>query len=289
VGSWSRIRYFWVNLQVLAVLNGLVILSSASPVPTPTAQYNQQYFQPTPRRVIEPQPSASSNYPQVAVQKRQTGYGYPSPTQSQQELDTAAQSLGDGSFARPTQPSGFGGGGGGRPGGNGNVRCQRIGGGGGDSYRFQCEVVRKEDITLKYEHILWLAGGSNGAPAVEIVVPNYRVEEIIKAGFKGGQVGGKQPINILLQRPEKTVAAEVDVPKQGQIEPEVNIQYEAPTNTQVHYPNDQAYRPLSGPILPPSRNWEGTSGAGENPNAQWNWRPSSKFTSIILYEHAALA
>jgi len=240
--------------QVFVVLHGLVLIS-ASPVPTPTAQYNQQYFQPAPRRQIDPQVAASSNFPQIAPQKRQSGYGYPQPTQPQQELDTAAQSFGDGSFARPTQPTGFGGGGGGggRPGGNGNVRCQRIGGG-ADSYRFQCEVVRKEDITLKYEHILWLAGSGGGAPAVEIVVPNYRVEEIIKAGFKGGAVGGKQPINILLQRPEKTVAAEVDVPKQGPIEPEVNIQYEAPTNTQVHYPNDQAYRPLSGPILPPPRN-----------------------------------
>jgi hypothetical protein len=43
------------------------------------------------------------------------------------------------------------------------------------------------------------------------------------------------------------------LPGPGKIEPEVNIQYEPATNTQVHYPNDQAYRPLSGPILPPAR------------------------------------
>ncbi len=228
-------------------------LFSASPIPAaqygpqPQQQHQQQQYYTA---------SASQNFPQVTPAKRQSGYGYPQP--SNPELDSAAQTFGDGSFARPSSGGRdqFGGGGN-SGGGNRNVRCSRVPSSSGpDAYKFQCEIIRKEDITLKYEHILWLAGSAGGsAPAVEIVVPNYRVEEIIKAGFKGGSSsGGKQPINILLQRPEKTVAAEVDqLPGPGKIEPEVNIQYEPATNTQVHYPNDQAYRPLSGPILPPAR------------------------------------
>jgi len=130
-----------------------------------------------------------------------------------------------------------------------NVECQRQEVGPG-KFKFVCDGVNKEQITLRSEHILWLTSDGNGPQVVDIEVPNYKIDELIKAGYKTTP-GGQTKINVLLKKPEQSAEAEVDVPKSSAAQPSVSLQYEAPSNQLVHFPNDKAYRPLSGPILPP--------------------------------------
>jgi len=178
----------------------------------------------------------SARPPQLEDQSLETG----SPTPYSQPPDFRCRNGGFEANCDPYPPP--------RP--IGNTRCDKVRTG-PNSYQFKCQILDPRAVTLKYEHILWL-GGQGGAPAVEIIVPNYRVEEIIKAGFKADPTGTiKQPIKILLQRPEKEVVASIDQSPQT-LAPEVNIQYESiPRPTIVHYPTDQQYRTLSGPLLPP--------------------------------------
>jgi len=139
------------------------------------------------------------------------------------------------------------GGGGGGPGAS--VECQRQEVGPGQ-FKFNCAGVNQEQITLRNEHILWLTSDGSGPQVLDIEVPNYKINELIKAGYKTS-AGGSTKINVLLRRPEQTADAEVDVPKSSAGQTSVNLQYEQPSNQLVHYPNDKPYRPLSGPILPP--------------------------------------
>jgi len=85
---------------------------------------------------------------------------------------------------------------------------------------------------------------------VNIEVPNYKIQELIKAGFKAGSQGSSS-INVLLKKPEQTVDAQVDKPKVLQGPPKVSITYEQPGKQTIHFPNDKQYSPLTGPILPP--------------------------------------
>jgi len=160
---------------------------------------------------------------------------------SQEQVGAAA-----GSFDQFSRPPGGGGGAGGN---NLNTECRRQEVGPGQ-FKFVCDGVQSDLITLRSEHILWLTS-ENGVPqVVDIEVPNYKIDELIKAGYKGG-AGGSTKINVLLKRPEQTADAEVDVPKGGAGSTSVNLQYEPPVSQKVHFPNDKQYRPLSGPILPP--------------------------------------
>jgi hypothetical protein len=104
--------------------------------------------------------------------------------------------------------------------------------------------------TISNEHILWLQGGDGAGQILDIEIPNYKIQELIKAGFKTSTVDGAQ-INVLLKRPETLVDAQVDVPKVIGGAPKVNIQYEPVQNQKIHFPNDQRYSTLTGPIEPP--------------------------------------
>jgi hypothetical protein len=168
---------------------------------------------------------------------------------SSAELSGAAGSF-EQSFSRPPQQGGgFGGGGGGGGGNNLNTECRRQEVGPGQ-FKFICDGVQSDLITLRSEHILWLTSDGNGPQVVDIEVPNYKIDELIKAGYKT-TAGGATKINVLLKRPEQTADAEVDVPKGAAGSTSVNLQYEPPVSQKVHFPNDKQYRPLSGPILPP--------------------------------------
>lgn len=113
-----------------------------------------------------------------------------------------------------------------------------------------CDGVAPELITLKSEHILWLTSDSSGPKVVDIEVPNYKIEELIKAGYKTAP-GGDTQINVLLKKPEQSAEAQVDAPNAVDGSTVVNLQYEAPSGERVHFPNDRQYSPLSGPISPP--------------------------------------
>jgi len=170
---------------------------------------------------------------------------------SSPELQGSAASFGQGAFASNQQQSfgAFGGAGGGAGGNNLNVECQRQEVSPG-RFKFVCEGVNRDAISLRSEHILWLTQNGGQPQIVDIEVPNYLIQEQIKAGFKAGEAGGST-INVLLKRPETSVDAQVDVPSVAGGPPKVNLQYEAVDKKLVHFPNDQAYSPLQGPILPP--------------------------------------
>jgi hypothetical protein len=185
-----------------------------------------------------------------------------------QELQGSAASFGQGSFAS-NQAQGFGGSGGGG-GNNLNVECQRQEVSPG-RYKFICEGVNKDAISLRSEHVLWLTQNGGEPQIVDIEVPNYKIEELIKAGFKAGASDGST-INVLLKRPETTVDAQVDVPSVAGGPPKVNLQYEAVDKKLVHFPNDQAYSPLQGPILPPL--------AGGRPQRQVQKNFSKPYSSV---------
>jgi hypothetical protein len=104
--------------------------------------------------------------------------------------------------------------------------------------------------SVQSEHILWLTQDGGKPQVVDIVVPNYKIVELIKAGFKPGSASESQ-INVLLKKPETTVDAQVDKPQTLQGPPIVKLKYEDVTKQLVHFPNDKPYSPLTGPILPP--------------------------------------
>jgi len=162
------------------------------------------------------------------------------------ELAGAGASFGESSYA--SRPGSFGASGGGS-GGNLNVECQRQEVSPG-RFRFVCEGVNKDAISLRSEHILWLQSNGGQQQVLDIEVPNYKIEELIKAGFKASAGQGPK-INVLLKKPEQTYDAQVDVPPSTAGEPSVSLQYEPVDKVVVHFPNDKPYSPLSGPILPP--------------------------------------
>jgi len=98
-----------------------------------------------------------------------------------------------------------------------------------------------------------LKGADGTAQQLDIVVPNYQLEELIRAAVKAGGKSGSTDINILLKRPETIY--DVQAQDSGAIKqspPSVSLQYEqVPTPVSLHYPTDQAYNPLSGPIREP--------------------------------------
>lgn len=131
------------------------------------------------------------------------------------------------------------------------VQCQRTETSPG-KYQFICSGVDPRAITLSSEHILWLKGPGAQSQQLDIVVPNYRVEELIRAALKAGS-GGSTNVNILLKKPETTydVQAQEGGSTPGS-KPVVNLQYEPVREpVSVHYPGEQAYNPLSGPIREP--------------------------------------
>jgi len=117
-------------------------------------------------------------------------------------------------------------------------------------YKFVCEGVDPATIALCSEHILWINGPSGQQQVLDIEVPNYKVEELIKAGFKPGSDGATQ-INILLKKPEQSYDAQIDELKVGQGAPTVNLQYQPVEKVKVHYPVDKPYSKLQEPLVAP--------------------------------------
>lgn len=130
-----------------------------------------------------------------------------------------------------------------------SVECKTSKGADG-KYKVDCSGANQDQLALRSEHILWLQGPAGEGTVLDIEIPNYKVQELIKAGFKTSAVEGPK-INLLLKKPEQTYDAQVDVPKADAGVPTVKLQYEAVDKTVVHFPNDKAYSPLQGPILPP--------------------------------------
>lgn len=127
------------------------------------------------------------------------------------------------------------------------VKCQRTETAPG-VYSFNC--IPTNPCVIQREDILWLKG-TGQAQQLNVVVPNYRLEEVIKAAFKS-TAGAGTNVNILLKRPQQSVDAEADVSIPPASAPEVNLEYEPiPSREVVHYPVDRPYRPLSGRILEP--------------------------------------
>ena len=119
-------------------------------------------------------------------------------------------------------------------------------------YKFSCVGVDQSLITLSSEHILWLKGAGGENQQLDVVIPNYRVEELIRAAVKGSQ-GGSTNVNILLQKPQTVYDVQAQDAVGGEpAQPSVNLQYEPVDKpTSLHYPTDKQYNPLSGPIREP--------------------------------------
>jgi len=181
------------------------------------------------------------------------GGSSPAPSQNYAELQGSAASFGPNSFASQQQSfgafGGGGGGGGGGAGGNLQVECKRQEVSPG-RFKFVCDGVNPNSIALRSEHILWLTGPEGQKQVVDIEVPNYKIEELIKAGFKSAPGEGTL-INVLLRKPEQSYDAQVDQVTSVAGTPSVNLQYEPVEKTLVHFPTDKAYSPLQGPLIPP--------------------------------------
>src|SRR5690348_3058569 len=74
------------------------------------------------------------------------------------------------------------------------IRCDRTETAPG-VYSFEC--VPTAPCIISREDVLWLKG-SQEAQELNVVVPNYRLEEVIKAAFKS-QAGAGAQVNILLK------------------------------------------------------------------------------------------
>jgi len=131
------------------------------------------------------------------------------------------------------------------PGGGGNCQSSRTRDGG---WKFTCNP--RSAPTLSSEHILWLQGPKGGKQIVDIEVPNYKIEELIKAGFKGSGDSATL-INVLLRRPQQLVDAQVEDIRSSFGAPQVQLQYEPVQAKTVHYPVDKPYSPLVGQLIPP--------------------------------------
>jgi len=134
----------------------------------------------------------------------------------------------------------------------GVIQCQMQDTGSGN-YKFVCDGANRESISLRSEHILWLQGPEGHQQVVDVEIPNYRIEELIQAGFKQGEGSSGTLINLLLRRPEQSYDAQVDQLDltKSIVQPSVQLQYEPVTKTVVHYPTDKRYSPLQGPLTPP--------------------------------------
>lgn len=166
------------------------------------------------------------------------------------ELQGSAASFGQSSFASQSFGGGFSSGGGGGQGGNLQVECRRQEVSPG-RFKFVCEGVNPNSISLRSEHILWLEGPEGQKQVVDIEVPNYKIEELIKAGFKSKPGESGTLINVLLKKPEQSYDAQVDQITSIAGTPSVNLQYEPVQPVKVHFPVDKPYSPLQGPIEQP--------------------------------------
>jgi len=219
---------------VLFLLQGSILLTSARP------QYN--YNAPTTQAAYGPAPTQQAGAPGCCGNEPGAQPAYNNEAYADAQTNA-------GSYQNP-----------GGSGGNLNVKCEKRPGPGG-KLSFICRPLSPELITLKSEHVLWLPGPKGGGQALEIEVPNYRVDELIKAGFKKSQGGGSTRINVLLRKPEQAYGAVAEETPSIDSDAEVNLQYEPVGPVQiVHFPNDKQYNPLSGPILPPD-NGSGDRGA----------------------------
>jgi len=172
---------------------------------------------------------------------------YPAQTPGQGQNPPGAQSPSDLSVTN-TSPVGPPGGDGIR-GGNLKVDCKPKETSPG-KFTFVCDGVDKESISLRSEHVLWLSSAGGQQQIVDIEIPNYKIEELIKAGFKN-QPGQGSLINLLLKKPEQSYDAQVEAVPQAGGTPTVSLNYEPVQKSLVHFPNDKPYSPLTGPILPP--------------------------------------
>jgi len=132
----------------------------------------------------------------------------------------------------------------------GQIVCTRVDTGPG-TYAFTCNSASGPP-KISHEHILWLKGPAASNQQLDVVIPNYKVEELIRAALKAGS-SGSTSVNILLKKPETLYDVQVQEGGGGvQSKPSVNLQYEAVDRpTSVHYPTDKQYNPLAGPIREP--------------------------------------
>jgi hypothetical protein len=229
------------------LLEGLLVISAS-----PNGQGGYQAYGPS-GSSSSSSGSASASRPSAPyVLESSYGTNFQQPQEPQGSAATFGSSFASAQTQQQQGFGAFGGGGGGSSGGSGSgptAECQRQEVSPG-RFKFVCGGVNPEAISLKREHILWLSGGAGQSQVVDIEVPNYKIQELIKAGFKTGGVS-ENVINVLLKRPETSVDAQIDQLNTAQGVPKVQIQYEAVDKKLVHFPNDQAYSPLQGPILPP--------------------------------------
>lgn len=204
-------------------------------------------------------------YSQNSGQVPQSASFGASSTSISQQQSSSGGGLGDQTGGSNTfgGQGGQSGGSGGSQGGNLNVQCKNQETAPG-KFKFVCDGVDKNAISLKSEHVLWLTNSGGKQQIVDIEIPNYKIEELIKAGFKT-LPGQGSLINLLLKKPEQTYDAQVDKLPEAGGTPTVNLQYEAGSKVLVHYPNDKPYSPLQGPILPPLA---GTGASGGRPQRQ---------------------
>lgn len=178
---------------------------------------------------------------------------------------SAPTSGGAPSYASGSASSSYGGAGGspsGSSGGSGSgVQCQQqqISPG---NYKFVCQGAAP---SLKSTHILWLPGQNGQSQVVDIEVPNYKIQELIQAGYKQSSGSQNTQINVKLKKPDQSYDAQIDQQKQVPFQPNVNLQYEDVKDTVVHYPNDKPYSPLQGPLSPPDSSSSSSSASAGGP------------------------
>ena len=115
-------------------------------------------------------------------------------------------------------------------------------------FEYICQVNPGE---LLSERTLWIpTSGSN--QDLLIRVPNYNFREIVRAGFKSGDVGGTN-VRIHVARPDVDSQVEGEFHHTDRDAPQVHLTYDQVQNEgEVHYGGTGTpYRPFSRPISEP--------------------------------------
>jgi len=110
--------------------------------------------------------------------------------------------------------------------------------------------VDPDIITVCNENTLWLQGSNSQKQVIDVDVPNYRVEELIRAGYVATN-GENTLVNVRLKRPHFIHEAQVDQNIDFEGSPVVNLQYEPINRKKISFPYDRQFTPLESPLIKP--------------------------------------
>jgi len=144
-----------------------------------------------------------------------------------------------------------------------------VGAGPDGAYKVSCQGG-KPLPKLRFEHHLWLPSPPNSKQEFHIDIPNYSIEDVIKAAFKSSPEISTL-INLLLHKPTYEGRAEYDQSASPvRTAPQVNFAYEAAHETPkvVHWGSrDNPFQQLTSKLIEPSGSGSTSTGVNNRPDS----------------------